>query len=68
VNALGGMALYESDAFKNNSMKIFFLKPLEVEYKQFSGVFENNLSIIDLLMFNSPGEITNHLSIFELLK
>ena len=68
VNALGGMDLYETDAFKKNNMELFFLKPLDVGYKQFPGVFEKNLSIIDVLMFNSPDEVRNQLAQFELLK
>lgn len=68
VNALGGMSLYESDAFKKNNMGLFFLKPLDLGYKQFSGVVEKNLSIIDVLMFNSPGEVRNQLTQFELIK
>ncbi len=49
-------------------MAIFFLKPLDVEYKQFFGEFEKNLSIIDVLMFNSLGEVRNQLTQFELIK
>jgi len=68
VNALGGMSLYESDVFKKNNLELFFLKPLDVEYKQFSNVFEKNLSMIDVLMFNSPGEVRNQLQLFNLLR
>lgn len=68
VNALGGMSLYDSDEFKKNNIDLFFLKPLDVEYKQSSDMFEKNLSIVDVLMFNSIDEIKYHLSQFEFLK
>jgi hypothetical protein len=68
VNALGGKSLYKSDAFRKNNIYLFFFKALDVPYKQFSDAFEKQLSIIDVLMFNSPGEIKNQLSKFELLQ
>jgi hypothetical protein len=68
MNALGGMSLYESGAFKKNNIDLFFLKTLDVEYKQFSCAFQKNLSIVDVMMFNSPDQIQNYLPQFELLK
>jgi hypothetical protein len=68
VNALGGMSLYASDVFKTNNIELFFLKTLDIEYIQFAGAFEKNLSIVDVLMFNSSDQIRHHLSQFELLK
>lgn len=68
VNALGGITLYDSNLFKKKNIDLFFLKLRDFEYKQFSGAFETNLSILDVLMFNSPGEIGKYLTQFELLK
>ncbi|MDY0132863.1 MAG: WbqC family protein [Desulforegulaceae bacterium] len=68
VNALGGMALYDSDVFKKNNIDLYFLKPLDFEYQQFSGAFEKNLSIMDVLMFNSLHQIKLNLHDFKLVK
>lgn len=68
VNAINGRDLYESDIFEKREIDLYFLKSLEIEYKQFSNVFDKNLSIIDVLMFNSPQEVLNHLKKFDLLK
>lgn len=56
-NAIGGLELYSSESFKENGIKLKFLKPGRIEYKQFGGRFQDNLSIIDVMMFNSPETI-----------
>ena len=68
VNSMGGIAIYESDAFKKNNIDLYFLKPHAFEYKQFFDAFEKNLSILDVLMFNSSDQIRKQLKQFELLK
>ena len=68
VNAINGRELYESNMFEKRHINLCFLKSLEIEYKQFSDEFTKNLSIIDVLMFNSPQEISNHLKQFYFLK
>jgi hypothetical protein len=68
VNSLGGTILYEQDAFKKNNIDLYFLKPDDFEYKQFSGVHEKKLSIVDVLMFNSSDQIRKQLKQFKLMK
>jgi len=68
VNAPGGIDLYELGAFKMSNIELYFLKATEVVYPQFNNYFVKNLSILDVLMFNSPDDISNHLLKFELVK
>jgi hypothetical protein len=61
INAVGGRSLYNKNHFAENGINLLFLKPLDFRYKQFSNRFVSNLSIIDVLMFNSKEEILNFL-------
>ncbi|WP_435789247.1 WbqC family protein [Clostridium sp.] len=67
INAIGGAELYDRDTFEKNNIKLNFIKTLEVQYKQFNNVFVPNLSIIDVLMFNSKEEIKQLLNKYELV-
>ncbi len=52
INAIGGMELYDKPYFRENNVKLDFLKARLKPYKQFNNEFVNGLSIIDILMFN----------------
>lgn len=56
INAPGGRSLYDARAFAAHGIKLSFLQPGEITYRQFGSDFVPNLSIIDVIMFNSPGE------------
>ncbi len=66
-NAIGGMELYDKQSFANEGLKLFFLKMDNIEYKQFKNDFVPNLSIIDVLMFNSAEEVNDLLSMYKLI-
>jgi len=66
-NAIGGQELYSYENFAVKNIKLRFLKTGKVEYNQFSDEFISNLSILDVMMFNSVGDIKNKLEIYELL-
>jgi len=66
-NAIGGQELYSYEDFARKEIKLRFLKTEKVEYKQFDDKFEPNLSIIDVMMFNSVEEIKRILERYELL-
>lgn len=66
-NAIGGQELYSYSDFNTCGVKLSFLKTGMVEYQQFNNEFISNLSIIDVMMFNSVEEIKNKLDIYELL-
>jgi predicted small secreted protein len=66
-NAIGGYELYKKEEFKEQGISLFFLKTNITPYTQFKGSFTPGLSIIDVLMFNSPGTINDMLDNFELV-
>ena len=66
-NAIGGQELYSYENFGADGIKLSFLKTNEIIYKQFDNSFISNLSILDILMFNSIEEIKSFLENYELL-
>lgn len=68
INSTGGQALYNSSLFKERGIRLDFIRPLPVVYKQFGTQFVPALSIIDVLMFNSPGHTHEQINNFELLQ
>ena len=66
-NAIGGQSLYDKKEFKDNGIELKFLKSELVPYKQFKNDFVAGLSIIDIMMFNSPEEIKMMLNKYELI-
>lgn len=66
-NAIGGQELYSYEKFIDNGIKLKFLKANIVKYRQFNYKFIPNLSIIDVMMFNSIEDIKKMLDEYELL-
>ena len=54
---MGGVALYSKEEFRVNDIRLNFIKPNPFEYPQLGDEFVPWLSIIDVLMFNSPDKI-----------
>ena len=67
INAIGGTELYDKETFKKNGIDLFFLKAKQVEYKQFNNSFVPNLSILDVLMFNSVEQTNELLEQYDLV-
>jgi len=67
INSIGGIELYDKEVFSQNAINLSFLKTHEISYKQFNNEFVPNLSIVDILMFNSKDNIKNMLTQFELI-
>ncbi len=65
-NAIGGRKLYDGDTFKHNGIQLCFLEMGAVEYMQFNREFVPNLSIIDVIMFNSVDDIKRMLQQYTL--
>lgn len=60
VNTIGGKKLYNKDEFLSNNIKLNFISPEKIYYDQYNcNQFEENLSIIDVLMNISPKEVIN---------
>lgn len=66
-NAIGGTGLYSKERFTENGIKLHFLKTDEIVYPQFKNEFVPNLSIIDVMMFNSKEQIKDMLGKFTLV-
>ena len=66
INAIGGQNLYSKDNFKAQGIDLSFIKMNEISYPQFKNDFVPNLSIIDVMMFNSVKDISKMLNSFSL--
>lgn len=67
INPIGGQQLYKKEDFKNNGIELYFMEMQSIEYRQFQNTFVPNLSIIDVLMFNSINEIKDMLLKYRLV-
>jgi hypothetical protein len=68
INSIGGQDLYSKDDFSAHGISLKFLKTKSFEYKQLDHEFVPWLSIIDVMMFNSPDAIKECLdSRYELI-
>lgn len=67
INPIGGQDLYNKEEFRQNNIELQFLKPQVVVYKQYTNSFISELSILDVMMFNSVVEIRNMLNNYELI-
>ena len=67
INTIGGIELYNKDDFRKAGINLSFIKTKNIEYKQYKNEFVQNLSIIDVMMFNSKQEIKQMLNEFELI-
>jgi hypothetical protein len=65
-NAIGGKELYDKGLFLANGINLSFLKSNLTSYKQFGNDFIPGLSILDVLMFNSPLVVNKMLDDFSL--
>ena len=61
INPIGGKELYSKEDFACHSIDLRFLKALDFQYPQFGLPFIPWLSIIDVMMFNSPADIRKQL-------
>jgi len=68
INSIGGQELYDAITFKEHGIKLEFVQPLPLAYKQFGNSFIPWLSIIDVLMFNSPQQAYEQLSQYDVVQ
>ena len=66
-NAIGGRELYDKSDFAVQGVDLKFVQTLSVQYKQFNDDFQPNLSLIDVLMFNSREEVQQLLTQYKLV-
>jgi len=67
INAIGGQELYKKEDFAKEGIRLDFIKSKYIEYPQFKNEFVPWLSIIDVMMFNSVGEISFMLDKYDLV-
>jgi len=67
INAIGGQELYSKKKFSENGLILNFIRTKPIVYKQFKDPFIPWLSIIDVMMFNSPKAINEMLNKYELV-
>jgi len=68
INPIGGMALYCPSQFRSHGLSLRFLRMDDIRYRQFNQPFVPSLSIIDVLMFNSPKDTRALLQRFSLIE
>ncbi|CUN52945.1 WbqC family protein [Roseburia inulinivorans] len=66
-NAIGGQELYSFEDFKAQDITLKFLKTSDIVYEQFGNEFQPNLSIVDVMMFNSREQVQQMLNEYTLI-
>ncbi|WP_018249185.1 WbqC family protein [Orenia marismortui] len=67
INPIGGYELYSKEEFIREGIELYFIKAEDIKYKQYKNEFIPNLSIIDILMFNSKDKIKLLLEKYKLV-
>lgn len=67
INAIGGQKLYAYKQFADQGIKLGFLNSQKIHYEQLWYDFVSDLSIIDVIMFNSKEEICKMLTQYTIL-
>jgi len=67
INAPGGIEFFNRSKYTDAGVEIKFIKPVLSPYDQKREAFEPGLSIIDVMMFNSPDEIKKMLDNYEII-
>jgi hypothetical protein len=66
INPIGGVALYDKNAFKAEGIDLLFAKSEPVVYGQGGGPFVPWLSIVDVMMFNPAEKVAEFLAAREI--
>jgi hypothetical protein len=66
INASGGQELYSKAAFAAQGVQLEFIKTKPICYRQYGDEFVANLSIIDVMMFNSKESVWAMLREYDL--
>ena len=67
INPIGGQDIYTKDLFDTRGVRLNFLKTNPVSYLQYKNEFIPWLSMIDVMMFNSPEQIQSYLNNYQLI-
>ncbi|MBP3984519.1 WbqC family protein [Pseudoxanthomonas helianthi] len=66
VNTPGGKKLYDRLHFLEHGVALSFLRPEIMEYRQYGDLFVPGLSVIDLMMFNTPERIRDMIANYNI--
>lgn len=68
INPIGGISLYHHEIFDKENINLKFIKSDNISYQQFNNKnkFEQNLSMIDLLMNHSKEKVVDLLKMYTL--
>lgn len=67
INPIGGVELYSKKRFEEEGITLNFIESGLINYTQYKNEFVPNLSIIDVMMFNSPQQIKEMLNQYILI-
>lgn len=67
INPIGGKSLYDKSSFMKWGIKLSFHQMCDIIYHQYNNQFIPNLSIIDVMMFNSKEKIEKLLNRYKLI-
>lgn len=67
INSIGGRELYAGEHFAQHEIELKFLEMNKLTYVQFSGDFQPNLSIIDVMMFNKRDQLSDLMTQYKLI-
>ena len=62
INPIGGIKLYSKKNFEKNNVALYFLNTNPMVYSQLNTEFIPNMSILDVMMFNSKERITHFIN------
>ena len=66
-NAIGGRKLYQKDVFSKEGLELGFIHTNDYKYDQGDDEFLSGLSIIDIMMFNSPDSCRRLLDAYSIV-
>jgi hypothetical protein len=67
INPIGGIELYSKKKFESEHIKLNFIKMENVKHHQGEYDFIDNLSILDVLVCNTPQEVSKFLKKYKLV-
>lgn len=67
INPIGGQVFFDAEKYKKKGIELSFQNMSVTAYDQKRDTFEAGLSIIDVLMFNSPEEVNKMLDQYQLI-
>lgn len=67
INPPGGKSFFDARKYEKENIQLKFLDLELIAYQSLNGIFVPGLSIIDVMMFNSPSSIAKMLDNYELV-